>query len=197
MALSAGGLIHFAPGFTGFSFPLDLDDHVAGSALGDDERLVFLHVGQHRTHVWALDGRGRIEHTVLPKLTSGWVTALREGLWRTPAQESRALRSRRDLRPEAVAPELRRILSDLDRGLTAPLVKWLTRLGARRAFLVPGTAVTSLPVDRGLSAAAGDVEFSFLASARVLGYARSRRIPGSRPWSPSVASRAPPTPPSG
>jgi len=151
---TAGGIIEFGPRQTGLLFPQELDEHLRGTDLRGDERLVFLHAGASGGHCWILDAARKIEHLALPRLTAGAVAALRA------EQGAAALRV-------------------LDEIAVAPLLARLSVAAPKRLFMVAGTALTALPLNCSASALASGIEFCFLPSARALGFARTVRFPAA------------------
>jgi CHAT domain-containing protein/tetratricopeptide (TPR) repeat protein len=175
MAVSAGGIIHVAPGHAGVAFPQGLDELLAGAALDPGERIVVLHVGARRTDAWAIDVARNIDHTTIPDVTRDDLRALHGDVLHAAEHVRGGLR---DARPDAVpAPALDARLETLDRLLMAPLTVWLAELGTARAFLAGGTGLASLPLDRTAAVAKADLELALLPSTRLLGHARARRFP--------------------
>ncbi len=164
MALSAEGLIHFAPANQGMYFPHDLSDLLGDHHLAEGECLLFAHPLPDRLAVWARDPAGTMRRTTLP----GFGRAVVERM----TQTLRAIGSRGE------QPNVDELLVELDLRFGKPLAAWLAEAGVRRAFLAAGTALTALPLDCCAALLTPEAsELVLLPSGAAFGFTRGVRKP--------------------
>jgi tetratricopeptide (TPR) repeat protein len=164
-ALTAGGHLHIAPGFQGARFPVNLEEHLEGAALAAGELIVFLHTLSERTALWARDGSSQISQTSIPNFGARTVVGVQEAI------------RQYELDPDVGWEDMVAAMDDLEQVVARPLTRWLQDLEARRVFIVAGTSVTNLPIDRCPSALASGIDFCFLPTGGALGFTRTVRHP--------------------
>ncbi len=175
-ALTAEGLIHFAPNDLGINFPGDLAELLGDHRLAADECLLFAHALPDRLAVWARRSDGTTLRTTLPGMSATMVARL-GGL----------LRGIGGADPQ---PDVAGAILDLDDACGTTLAAWLTGLGVRRAFLSAGTAMAGLPIDCCAAfLSPGAPELVLLPTAAALGFVRGRRAPSSALFRVTKAER--------
>ena len=163
MALSAEGVILFAPAEQSVHFPERFADLLATDLLGAGECLLFAHALPDRLDFWAISPQQnrRLE---IPTFGRG-----------------DAERMHRDLRTIGRGdddPDLAVLLDELDQRLARALAAWLTELGMTRAFLSAGTLLAALPLDcTAAFLAPGGIELAWLPNGKALGFVRGTRKP--------------------
>jgi len=175
-ALSAEGLIHFAPNDLGMNFPQDLAELLGEHRLADGECLLFAHALPDQLAIWARSGDGTTHRTTLPGMGRGVIARMGQVL--------------RVIGQDDTPPDIGAVMEELDALCARPLAAWLGARGVTRAFLSAGTTIAGLPIDCCPALlSAGAPELVLLPTAAALGFVRGRRTPATELFLVTKADR--------
>ena len=157
----------------GIHFPADLEQHLRDVNLQPGEVPVFQRTMQDQTLLWFMDSHRSIVYKLVLTFTTNISSQIRDRLWTWPADPDSAVATAPSFPLGEAGEVVGEILAELDGKLASPIVETLQKMGARMAFLVAGTEITSLPIDSCESWRRSKINLSYLPGARGLGFSRA------------------------